>query len=460
MSADQPSSATKPDTPATVQAKDVTPTTDQAGAASSANGRHDATARQPATTVTRQDHATAVLAGTPGRPREAPGGSDAPSRPDGRQAGQNQDHPARANGAVPTVAAGIDGIFVRDGQNGQSPYSAAADTELDGAGGQRGLDERRVAVGERATGPPEEPGGQGTAPGQETPDSRQGTDSGRAAGPSDAAGPAEVPDPSAPRESVGETDVTEALKARVAELEAANAELETKSVAKDAVIAEQHEAIEAKDAAITERDAALADKDAVIASQWRAISELDYRVDDLAAENAGLKKEKNALETGKADPTTQDTGATPGNAGSTAEKGGLPAGPDAGKAAPDADQKQQDASLPGEADQHLATDRAGASEEEQASQAGIDSRTGAPAAQEQEQPTARRDWRRLVPSNELAGFVGGGGLGLAVTIANVTHQMTDGWSAIAVAATAFAVSGIALVNKIRKKGSDGSRSQG
>ena len=63
-----------------------------------------------------------------------------------------------------------------------------------------------------------------------------------------------------------------------------------------------------------------------------------------------------------------------------------------------------------------------------------------------------------MPSNELAGFIGG--IGLGITIANVTYQVSDGWSAIAVAATAFAVSGIALVNKVRKKGSDGSRSQG
>ena len=49
--------------------------------------------------------------------------------------------------------------------------------------------------------------------------------------------------------AVGEADVTKALRARIAALEAANAELETKSAAKDGVIAEQHEAIEARDAA-------------------------------------------------------------------------------------------------------------------------------------------------------------------------------------------------------------------
>jgi hypothetical protein len=321
--------------------------------------------------------------------------------------------------------------------------------------------ERRAAVEDVGPGDPPEPDEQGTATGQETPASRQGANSREAAGPADTTELAEAPNRSEPQDSVADGDVTEALQRRIAELEAANAELEAKSAAKDAVIVEQHEAIEAKDAAITDRDAAMAEKDAMITGQWRAISELGNRIDDLADENANLKAEKATHEADKADPPTQNVEAPPDNASPVAEKAGLPVAPEGGNAAPDASQEQPGAPPPDKADQELVNDKAGTTDEEQASQtASIDSRNPTLPAQEQEKPTAGRGWRRLVPSNELAAFVGGGAAGLGITIADVTHLMGDGWSAITVAAAGLAVSGVALVNKIWKKDGDGSRSQG
>ena len=262
-------------------------------------------------------------------------------------------------------------------------------------------------------------------------------------------------------DSVSEADAAKALQRRIAELEAANVELETKSAAKDAVIAEQHEAIEAKDAAITERDVAMAEKDAMITGQWRVISELGNRIDDLTAENDDLKAERAALDGGESDPAAQNAEAAPGNAGSAAENTGPRAAPEAGKAAPHAGQEQRDAPPPDGADQSLVTDRAGAGDEDQASQqADIASRNPEPPVRQEERPTGGRGWRRLMPSNELATFIGGGSTGLGITIANVTHLMSDGWSTTAVAAAGFVVSGVALVNKIWKKDSDGSQSQG
>jgi hypothetical protein len=263
------------------------------------------------------------------------------------------------------------------------------------------------------------------------------------------------------QDSVAEADATEALKRRIAELVATNADLEAQSAAKDAVIAEQQDAIGVKDTAIAEQDAALAEKDSTIASQWRKISELDYRVDDLTAENDSMKAERAALDATKADPVAQDAEAAPGIVSPVAEKAGPPAAPEAGKAAPDAGQDQPDAPPPDRTAQGLVAERAGTSDEEQASQTGdIASRNPVQPARQEERPAAGRGWRRLVPSNELATFIGGGGTGLGITIATVTHLMSDGWSATAVAAAGFVVSGVALVNKIWKKDSDGSQSQG
>jgi hypothetical protein len=73
MSADQVGSARKPDAPApAAPGKDAGTTAGQdrdSGTAAAAKGRRDAPARQPVTALTRQDHAAAVLAGRPGRPR-------------------------------------------------------------------------------------------------------------------------------------------------------------------------------------------------------------------------------------------------------------------------------------------------------------------------------------------------------------------------------------------------------
>jgi uncharacterized coiled-coil protein SlyX len=297
-----------------------------------------------------------------------------------------------------------------------------------------------TAAGDRGPDDPPKPDGQDTPSGQETPAPGHGDNPGEAAGSDNAAKPAEASDRGEPQDSVVEADATEALKRRIAELETESA---------------------AKDAAIAQRDAALTEKDSTIASQWRKISELDYRVDDLAAENDSMKAEKAALDADKADPAAQNAEAAPGNADLAAEKAGLSVAPGASKAAPDAGQEQEDASPSDGADQDPVADRAGAGDEDQAGQrADIASRKAALQAREKEQPTAGRGWRRLVPSNELAGFIGGGGAGLGITIANVTHAMSDGWSAAAVAADGFVVSGVALVNKIWKKDSDGSQSQG
>jgi uncharacterized coiled-coil protein SlyX len=120
------------------------------------------------------------------------------------------------------------------------------------------------------------------ATGQETPASGQGDNPGEAVKPHDATKlPKASSDHGEPQDPVEEADATEALKRRIAELEA-------ESAAKDAVIAEQQDAIETKDS--------------TIASQWRKITELDYRAGDLEDENGRLKDEKAAPGTSEANP--------------------------------------------------------------------------------------------------------------------------------------------------------------
>jgi hypothetical protein len=106
---------------------------------------------------------------------------------------------------------------------------------------------------------------QSTATGQETPASGQGDHPGEAIESDDATKlPKASSDQGEPQDPVEEADTTEALRRRIAELEA-------ESAAKDSVISEQQDAIETKDS--------------TIASQWRKITELDYRVGDLKDEN-------------------------------------------------------------------------------------------------------------------------------------------------------------------------------
>jgi hypothetical protein len=198
------------------------------------------------------------------------------------------------------------------------------------------------------------------------------------------------------------------------------------------VIAEQHDAIEAKDAAIAEQDAALADKDGLIASQWRVISELDHRIDDLAAGDADPGTEGAGLAADKANPAVDGADVA---ADSTAPGTG-------------ADRPEQG----------LVRDNPDTGDEEQAGLAGIDNRTADLPEQENEQPTAARRWLRLVPSNETA-VVLTGVAAMSTTIANVTHQLGDGWYAVVGAAVPLAVGGVAWVNKYWKKGSNGSQSQ-
>ena len=83
MSADGTSSARKPDVPVTAAGQGA-----DASATAGAKGQHDATAREPATGILRRDHADAILAGTPGRPRHAADGSATPEHQQAGKAGQ------------------------------------------------------------------------------------------------------------------------------------------------------------------------------------------------------------------------------------------------------------------------------------------------------------------------------------------------------------------------------------
>jgi hypothetical protein len=366
-----------------------------------------------------------MLAHPPGRAPEA--AAPAPTSHD-KRAGQASAAVAPADTTGEAVGGGENSTSRREGQNGRPPDAAAAETELDGLGGpQRGPGASSSRTGDFADTDP-----QGIATAREADRTREGTGPGDAAGSGNATELPEASGQGERRDTVPESGDAEALRRRIAELEAASTKLETESAAKDAVIAEQHDAIEARDAAIAERDAALEDKDGLIASQWRVISELDYRIDDLAA--------------GKAGPAAD-------GAGPAADK----ADPEADNAGHDEDNAAPDTGLDGP-DQDLVPDNPGTSDEEQAGQAGIDSRTAALPEQESEQPTGARRWQRLVPSNETA-VVLTGVAAMGTTIANVTHQMGDGWYALVGAAVPLAVGGVAWVNKYWKKGGNGSQSQ-
>jgi hypothetical protein len=187
----------------------------------------------------------------PGHDHEEPTDS-ALSGHDDRQPAQAQGHPAGANVAGETSDTGNDGVSARDPQS--------------------------------------------TATGQETPASGQEDNPGEAVTSDDATKlPKASSDQGESQDPVEEADTTEALKRRIAELQASNAELkaantdlEAESAAKDAVIAEQQDAIETKDSTID--------------SQWRKIIERDYRVEDLEKENGRLKDEKAAPGAGEGDP--------------------------------------------------------------------------------------------------------------------------------------------------------------
>jgi hypothetical protein len=351
-----------------------------------------------------------------------------PAGRDSGQAGQASGHVAPADTAAESAGAEENGTSPREGQNGRSPHAATAGTELDGLGRQQ----HGPGGSHSRTGDLLDTDHQGTAAAREADGARQGTGPPEAEGPGDSAELAEAPGPHGLRDASPESGDAEALRQRISELEAANTQLETESAAKDAVIAEQHDAIEAKDAAIAEQDAALADKDGLIASQWRVISELDHRIDDLAAGDADPGTEGAGLAADKANPAVDGADVA---ADSTA--------PGTGADRPD---------------QGLVRDNPDTGDEEQAGLAGIDSRTADLPEQENEQPTAARRWLRLVPSNETA-VVLTGVAAMSTTIANVTHQLGDGWYAVVGAAVPLAVGGVAWVNKYWKKGSNGSQSQ-
>src|SRR5258708_1368031 len=112
MSADKVTSVQKPDVPVTAagQGKDASTAAGQRADAGAAGpkGQDNAAARQPATALLRQDHADAVLGGTPGRPREAPGGA-APDHQQAGKAGQAPPEHGRPGGDAGTAVAGAMG---------------------------------------------------------------------------------------------------------------------------------------------------------------------------------------------------------------------------------------------------------------------------------------------------------------------------------------------------------------
>jgi hypothetical protein len=124
MSADQVSSVKKPDVPvpAAGQGGDASATAGQArdaGTAAGVEGQPGALARQPATGLTRQDLAAAVLAGSPGRPREAPGGRA--SIPDHQQAGKAARTPPEHGEPVRQDAGTAAGAKRQDGGSARQP---------------------------------------------------------------------------------------------------------------------------------------------------------------------------------------------------------------------------------------------------------------------------------------------------------------------------------------------------
>lgn len=365
------------------------------GAEAGGHAGHRAEAR------TRQDHADAMLASPPGHVQEAAA--------HGIQAGHDSRRAEQAPGAVnaagETIGTGASSASVRDSQNDRSANAAAAGTELDAPGGQRGLD-----GGQEAAGGLPESDDHGTA--REAVASRQATDSQEAAGPGNAAELAKESAPADRREPALEADETEALRRKIAELEA-------ESAAKDATIAGQHDAIDAK-------DAALAEKDAVIASQWRTISELDYRIDDLTAGKADLAAEKADLAADEASPGTRN--------------------------------ELRDVTTVDRADQSLVPDEPGTSGEEQAGEEGIDGRTAVLGTQEEKQPAPEQK-RLRPPSNEAAGFFLTGVAGLGIAVASVTHQLSGDGAVVAGAVAACIASGVPWVNKIWKRDTNGNRSE-
>jgi hypothetical protein len=368
---------------------------------------------------TRQELADAMLAHPPGHAGETT--ARVPTGHDSRQKGQAPGRVAPADTAGDTGAAAGNTESQREGQNGQPAHAATAGTERHGPGEQqRGPGELHSPADD-----PPDTNDQGSATlAQEADSSREATGPREAAGPGNATELTGASGQSERQDTLSEPSDAEALRQRIADLEAANAKLEAESAAKDAVIAEQHDAIEAKDG--------------LIASQWRVISELDYRIDDPAAGNAESAAVNSDLRAERAGPEAGQVDQDPGKA--------THAGRDrAGAAIPDGGDQSRMPDKPAPGDDEAVLEDARA-------------RLTAEPSQESEKSKAEQGWSRLVPANETAVLLAGA-VGMGTTIASVAHYMSDGWSAGVGAAITFVVGGVAWVNKNRKKGSDGSQSQ-
>jgi hypothetical protein len=169
MSADGISGVKKPDVPVTAhdQGKDV-------GAAARAKGQDGALARQPVTALNRHDHADAILAGTPGRPREASGASAAPDHQQaGKAARTPPEHGGRGKDADITAGTkGQDHTHTRqpatalnrhdhaDAILARQPVRPSATGDLNAAGGHHSRPAGQETPG-RAAGPGPEQAGAG-----------------------------------------------------------------------------------------------------------------------------------------------------------------------------------------------------------------------------------------------------------------------------------------------------------